>query len=64
MAEKALKHADGAYAMINREFAVRNCEGFAFINREEDMGIEELKKAKMSYRPHVLLTKAVGRLVL
>jgi len=60
MAEKALKHIDGAYAMINMEFAVRNCEGYMFINREEDMGAEELRKAKLSYRPHLLLTKATG----
>ncbi|MDR3011768.1 MAG: phosphatidylglycerol lysyltransferase domain-containing protein [Chitinispirillales bacterium] len=58
--EKALKRMEGAYAMINREFAARKCENYKLINREEDVGVQELKKAKMSYYPHILLTKGVG----
>ena len=38
---------NGAYAAINRLFAqTLNC---TWLNREEDIGIEGLRKAKMSY---------------
>ena len=49
--EKAEKDIHGAYQMINREFAARNCAGVKYIDREEDLGIESLRKAKESYFP-------------
>lgn len=52
--EKALTDIDGAYAMINREFVCYITESFSdirYINREEDMGIQNLRKAKESYVP-------------
>lgn len=58
--EKALTHVEGAYTMINREFAARNASEFKFINREEDMGVEGLKKAKLSYNPYLILEKGQG----
>ena len=58
--EKALPHVKGAYPMINREF-IRMMRDLIpeleYVNREEDMGIEGLRRAKESYHPDVLLRK-------
>lgn len=52
--EKAFSEIQGAYQMINREFAAyiqKNYPQLTYVNREEDMGFEGLRKAKLSYRP-------------
>ena len=58
--EKARSDVDGAYTAINCEFAryLRNkYPHIQFLNREEDMGIEGLRKAKQSYYPHHMIEK-------
>jgi uncharacterized protein len=55
--EKALEGYNGLYAAINHEFAVRHLAGYQYVNREEDLGLEGLRKAKLSYHPSLLLQK-------
>lgn len=47
---------NGGYAAINNFFAA-GLNGAAWLNREEDIGIEGLRKAKMSYHPKIILKK-------
>ncbi|MBM3306603.1 MAG: DUF2156 domain-containing protein [Candidatus Aminicenantes bacterium] len=47
----------GLAQWINREFVRREWPGFAFVNREQDMGVPGLRQAKSSYYPHRLLKK-------
>jgi hypothetical protein len=60
-AEKCLYKIDGGFAMMNQQFAEHNCTNYRYINREEDLGLESLRKAKLSYHPAFLLEKGVIR---
>lgn len=57
--EKAFSDVAGAYPMINREFAAHNCADFKYVNREDDVGDEGLRRAKLSYKPAILLEKFI-----
>mgnify|MGYP001217427013 CR=1 FL=1 len=61
--EKADTSIEGAYAMINQEFAKHVPEQYTYLNREEDLGIPGLRKAKQSYNPVILLKKSVVTLI-
>lgn len=49
--EKADEDYKGAYAFVNQQFALNLPANFTYLNREEDMGLEGLRKAKLQYHP-------------
>ena len=55
--EKANTEYHGSYAMINQQFAANCWKDVPYINREEDMGIPGLRKAKRSYHPVKMVIK-------
>ena len=48
--KKLIQIVNGAYTAINQAFVANTWQDMTYINREEDMGIEGLRKAKESYR--------------
>ena len=56
--EKAFAEVDGAYTMINQQFVEHELLGkYQYVNREDDVGMEGLRKAKMSYHPVFMIEK-------
>lgn len=58
--EKANHQIRGLYQAINNEFCKANANYVKYVNREEDMGLAGLRKAKMSYRPFKYIEKYVA----
>lgn len=56
--EKAFAEVEGAYTMINQQFVEHELLGkYQYVNREDDVGMEGLRKAKMSYHPVFMIEK-------
>ena len=58
--EKALDNADGAYNAVNQAFAAYlqgKYPNLRYLNREDDMGLEGLRQAKLSYHPALMAEK-------
>lgn len=49
--EKADTNYTGSYATINQKFAQKHFADVPIINRQEDIGVAELRRAKLSYNP-------------
>ncbi len=55
--EKAFSDIRGAYPMINQQFVANELSGYKYIDREDDLGLENLRKAKLSYHPEIISEK-------
>jgi hypothetical protein len=55
--EKANPDISGLYPMINQRFCEKSWPNVPYINREQDLGEEGLRKAKLSYFPDHLVEK-------
>jgi hypothetical protein len=55
--EKAHSGIHGLYQVINQEFLINEAGGCRFVNREQDLGIQGLRNAKMLYNPVKFIKK-------
>jgi hypothetical protein len=58
--EKGIDEYKGIYQFINQSFAASLPGSFTWINREQDLGDEGLRQAKMTYRPSAFVRKYSG----
>ena len=61
--EKADIRIDGLYQLINNEFCIAEARPYKYINREQDLGIPGLRKAKESYHPVRMIETFRARLL-
>lgn len=55
--EKGDTNYEGIFPMINQQYVLHECQDVELINREEDMGVEGMRKAKRSYQPIKMIEK-------
>jgi hypothetical protein len=55
--EKANTRVDGLYTLINQQFCAHEWREATYINREQDLGLEGMRKAKLSYNPVKMIDK-------
>jgi hypothetical protein len=60
--EKANPGIDGLYQVINQWFCQKELRNYRFVNREQDLGLVGLRKAKESYHPHHMVEKHVAQI--
>lgn len=57
--EKANPNFDGLYPALNQAFLEQHWTAYQYVNREQDLGEEGLRKAKESYFPHHMVNKYI-----
>ena len=55
-------NCEGAFAIINQQLLEHEWQDYTYVNREEDMGIPGMRKAKESYHPAFMIKKYVATL--
>jgi len=55
--EKADTKIEGLYTLINQQFCEKEWKDAVYINREQDLGLEGMRKAKLSYNPVRMVDK-------
>lgn len=55
--EKARYGIEGIFPVINQQYVINACQDVTLINREEDMGLPGMRKAKRSYQPVKMIEK-------
>ena len=60
--EKAFSDIRGASQLINQQFAENELKSYKYINREDDVGADNLRKAKLSYNPVFMVEKYETRI--
>ena len=62
-----LEHADaniqGSFPLINQQFLENEWSEFELVNREEDMGLSGLRRAKKSYHPCMMVKKYIASVI-
>ena len=54
---KADPNVAGLYQVMMNDFLAREGKGFEFVNLEQDLGVEGLRKSKLSYHPVEMIRK-------
>jgi hypothetical protein len=60
--EKANPNIPGLYQVINQWFCTQTLQDFQYVNREQDLGVPGLRRAKLSYHPTTFIEKYVATL--
>jgi hypothetical protein len=60
--EKANPEIEGLYQVVNQWFCLKELSNYRFVNREQDLGLPGLRKAKESYYPHHMVEKQVAQI--
>ncbi|MDP4179602.1 MAG: phosphatidylglycerol lysyltransferase domain-containing protein [Bacillota bacterium] len=55
--EKANSKINGLYTFVNQQFCENEWHSAEYINREQDLGIEGIRRAKLSYHPAKIIKK-------
>jgi len=59
--EKADFDIRSSYQMINQQFLEHQWPDFTYVNRQEDLGIDGVRRSKLSYYPVKMIETCIGR---